>query len=136
MYCKDGKDVNLKEFGLGTSTTSIPGLPIELQNFQDAYFKVRLSVSIGLYIFQHFNLKESENLLKEMKEKREKINFVEAEENNDFFTPTPEKSPKLDKRNVHSENDTSTLPTYSVSTVFRRARKIRPKDNIGLDFFH
>ena len=133
MYCKDGKDVNLIEFGLGTSTTSIPGLPIELQNFQDAYFKVRLSVSIGLYIFQHFNLKESENLLKEMKEKREKINFVEAEENNDFFTPTPEKSPKLDKRNVHSENDTSTLPTYS---VFRRARKIRPKDNIGLDFFH
>ena len=35
--------------------------------------------------------------------------------------------------NIHSENDTSTLPTYS---VFRRARKIRPKDNIGLDFFH
>ena len=69
----------------------------------------------------------------EMKHWREKRNTMEAVENNDFFTPTPERSPKFDKRSQYSMKNTSTAPTYS---VFRRAKKIKPKDNIGKDFFH
>ena len=76
---------------------------------------------------------ESENILKDIKAKRDQKNSVEANENNDFFTPTPEKSPMFEKRNQLSDNNISTGQTYS---VFRRARKIKPKDNIGLDFFH
>ena len=66
-----------------------------------------------------------------MKDRKENKKSGEAEENNDFFTPTPEKSPRLEKRNQYSENNT--IPTYS---VFRKATKIKPRDNIGLDFFH
>ena len=49
---------------------------------------------------------------------------MEAVENNDFFTPTPERSPRFDKRSQYSMKNTSTAPTYS---VFRRAKKIKPK---------
>ena len=67
--------------------------------------------------------------MQKIKQRREKRNTIEAVENNDFFTPTPpERSPKFDKR-----KNTATAPTYS---VFKRANKIKPKDNIGLDFFH
>ena len=69
--------------------------------------------------------------MQEMKHWREKRNTMEAVENNDFFTP--ERSPKLDKSSQYSMKNTSTAPTYS---VFRRAKKIKPKDNIGIDFFH
>ena len=69
----------------------------------------------------------------EMKHWREKRNTMEAVENNDFFTPTPERSPTFDKRSQSSVKKNSTAPTYS---VLRRAKKIKPKDNIGLDFFH
>ena len=71
--------------------------------------------------------------MQEIKHRREKRYTVEAVENNDFFTPTPERSPKFDKRSPSSVKNSSTAPTYS---VFRRAKKIKPKDNIGLDFFH
>ena len=50
-----------------------------------------------------------------------------------FFTPTPERSPKYDKSSQYFMKNTSTALAYS---VFRRAKKIKPKDNIGIDFFH
>ena len=71
--------------------------------------------------------------MQEMKQRREERNTIEAVENNDFFTPTPERSPKFDKRSQYTVKNTTTAPTYS---VFKRAKKIKPKDNIGLDFFH
>lgn len=94
---------------------------------------LKYDIQLAQNTVPYFFFQESENILKEIKEKRDKINLVEADENNDFFTPTPEKSPIFEKRNQLSEKNISTGQTYS---VFRRARKIKPKDNIGLDFFH
>ena len=72
-------------------------------------------------------------------------NVADQGHSNDFFSVTPEqeKSPKFNRKEKFDDSkkeemrnkidiDENKSKSYS---VFRKARKIMPRDNIGLDFF-
>ena len=66
-------------------------------------------------------------------------NVADQGHSNDFFSVTPEqeKSNQFDnskKEEMRNKIDIDENKSKSYS-VFRKARKIMPRDNIGLDFF-